>query len=57
MPHLNKFVGAFKAFAHLHDHGWIRSIRVSNFKPEQHSRRRWRPDARAGVDSVADSAG
>jgi 2,5-diketo-D-gluconate reductase A len=40
MPHLNKFVGAFQAFAYLHDQGWIRSIRVSNFRPEHHSRPR-----------------
>jgi len=33
-PALNKFVDTFKAFAHLRDHGRIRSIGVSNFEPE-----------------------
>jgi 2,5-diketo-D-gluconate reductase A len=33
-PALNKFVDTFKAFAHLHDQGRIRSIGVSNFEPE-----------------------
>ena len=34
MPRANKFVETFKAFAHLHDQGRIRSIGVSNFEPE-----------------------
>jgi len=34
LPALNKFVDTFKAFAHLHDQGRIRSIGVSNFEPE-----------------------
>jgi 2,5-diketo-D-gluconate reductase A len=34
MPARNKFVDTFKAFAHLRDQGRIRSIGVSNFKPE-----------------------
>lgn len=34
LPHLNKFVDTFKAFAHLRDQGRIRSIGVSNFEPE-----------------------
>jgi 2,5-diketo-D-gluconate reductase A len=33
-PELNTFVDTFKAFAHLHDQGRIRSIGVSNFEPE-----------------------
>ena len=33
-PALNTFVDTFKAFAHLHDQGRIRSIGVSNFEPE-----------------------
>ncbi len=34
MPAQNTFVDTFKAFAHLHDQGRIRSIGVSNFEPE-----------------------
>ncbi|HET7075465.1 MAG TPA: aldo/keto reductase [Mycobacterium sp.] len=34
LPALNRFVDTFKAFAHLHDQGRIRSIGVSNFEPE-----------------------
>ena len=34
MPERNAFVDTFKAFAHLHDQGRIRSIGVSNFEPE-----------------------
>ena len=34
LPHANKFVDTFKAFAHLRDQGRIRSIGVSNFEPE-----------------------
>jgi 2,5-diketo-D-gluconate reductase A len=33
-PALTKYVDTFKAFAHLHDQGRIRSIGVSNFAPE-----------------------
>ncbi|OHT98984.1 MULTISPECIES: aldo/keto reductase [Mycobacterium] len=34
MPANNAFVDTFKAFAHLHDQGRVRSIGVSNFEPE-----------------------
>ena len=34
MPAKNTFVDTFKAFAHLHDQGRVRSIGVSNFEPE-----------------------
>ncbi|HEU0192115.1 MAG TPA: aldo/keto reductase [Mycobacterium sp.] len=34
LPARNKFVDTFRAFAHLHDQGRIRSIGVSNFEPE-----------------------
>ena len=34
LPALNRFVDTFKAFAHLHDQGRIRSIGVCNFEPE-----------------------
>jgi 2,5-diketo-D-gluconate reductase A len=34
LPERNTFVNTFKAFAHLHDQGRIRSIGVSNFEPE-----------------------
>lgn len=34
LPMRNLFVNTFKAFAHLHDQGRVRSIGVSNFEPE-----------------------
>jgi 2,5-diketo-D-gluconate reductase A len=34
LPEQNAFVDTFKAFAHLHDQGRVRSIGVSNFEPE-----------------------
>jgi 2,5-diketo-D-gluconate reductase A len=34
LPASNKFVDAFKAFAHLREQGRIRSIGVGNFGPE-----------------------
>lgn len=34
VPANNDYVDTFKAFAHLHDQGRVRSIGVSNFEPE-----------------------